>query len=68
MQSNVPDGVEYVFDHSTSDDDIRNMREANMHELADKCETLLDEPPAYNGFSQTMQQCGFSCYGQVAQG
>ena len=50
MRSKMPAGQDYVFDHSTADDDIKSMREDGLHQLADRCERLLDNPPAYDGF------------------
>ena len=43
-------GTDYVFDHATADEDIKNMRINNLHDLADTCEALLDNPPSYDGF------------------
>ena len=40
----------YVFNHATADEDIKVMRDAGLHDLADDCDTLLDNPTAYNGF------------------
>ena len=43
-------GNDYVFDHATADEDIKNMRINNLHDLADMCDALLDNPPSYDGF------------------
>ena len=40
----------YVFNHKTADEDIKAMRDAGLHDLADDGDTLLDNPPAYDGF------------------
>ena len=40
----------YVFNHATADADIKRMRDNNLFDLADQCETILDNPPAYDGF------------------
>ena len=40
----------YTFDHATADEDIKNMRNKNLDDLADMCDALLDNPPTYDGF------------------
>ncbi len=41
---------QYVFNHSTADEDIKRMRESGKFELAEQCEVVLDNPPNYDGF------------------
>ena len=41
---------DYIFDHVTADEDIKNMHDNNLVDLADMCDALLDNPPAYDGF------------------
>ena len=43
-------GGDYVFNHATADEDIKRMRDAGKHDLADACDVLLDNPPAFDGF------------------
>ena len=41
---------DYVFSHSTADEDIAQMRSKNLFDLAEKCDTIMDNPPSYDGF------------------
>ena len=41
---------EFVFDHASADSDIISMRKSGENILADECESLLDNPPYYDGF------------------
>ena len=49
MRERCTDGV-YVYDHTTADKDIREMRLNDHDKLADECELILDNPPALDGF------------------
>ena len=49
MQSLKPDEP-FIFNHATADQDIKLMRDTNLHGLADACERILDNPPAYDEF------------------
>ena len=40
----------YTFDHAAADEHIQSMRDNGARDLADTCDTLLDNPPHYDGF------------------
>ena len=40
----------WIFDHASANEDIKAMRAAGRYTLADECDMILDNPPAYDGF------------------
>ena len=41
---------DFVFDHAAADEHIQAIRESGNERLARECETLLDNPPYFDGF------------------